>query len=221
MLYNILSIDDEKINHEIIQETLPSYNVEVAMDADEAMELLSNKDIDLILLDIMMPNSDGIELCKRIKHNPKTSHIPILFITANTEDAYIQKAFEAGGIDFIKKPVNAVDIQQRVQLHLKDRVIFTIDNEHFFNAKTQTLYKNNIQVPLSNNEKKLLALFMHNIGQTIDVAKIANSIFNNSSYEYKNKTIRNLISSLRSKLPEESIVSIYGIGYRFNLQDKI
>ena len=215
MISTILSIDDEEINHEIIREFLQNYNVESAVSAQEALEVLQTQDVDLILLDIVMPQTDGIELCEKVKQNKKTAHIPILFVTANTKDEYIRNAFERGGVDFIKKPVNAVDLQQRVKLHLKDRVIFSFDANHYFNLKTKTLYKNNKEIKLSNSEQKLLTFFIKNKGIIVDNITIANAIFENFNHEYKPKTIRNLISSLRAKLPEESIQSIYGSGYIF------
>ena len=213
----ILSIDDEAINHDIVQEVLPYHKIECAMSAKEALEILQVKDIDLILLDIVMPDYDGLKLCKEIKNNPKTSHIPILFITANTNDTFIKEAFEAGGIDFIKKPINAVDLQQRVKLHLKDKVIFTIDKEYYFNLKTVTLYKENTELLLSTKEKELLSLFISKNGITLEAVDIANYLDKEYNKEYKSKTIRNLVSSLRGKLPKGIIENIYGVGYLFKV----
>jgi len=116
----ILAVDDEKINLNILIELLgDDYEVSVALNGKKALKLVEKKEIDLILLDIMMPDMDGYEVCQILKSQSKTKDIPILFITAKTDDESIVKGFEIGGIDYISKPFRPIELQARVKTHLK------------------------------------------------------------------------------------------------------
>ena len=215
--YNILCVDDKPINLDIVIEMLHNYTVYPAIDAINALDILDKFDIDLILLDIMMPNISGFELCKQIKEDSDFNDIPILFITADHKDETIFNAFEYGGVDFIKKPLNAIDLQQRVKLHLKQNSIFTIDKHFYFDKKTNTLFKDNKIVKLSKSKQKLLKLFITKINIPINPIDISAYIYDDHTKEYNNKTIRNLISSLKNKLPKDLITNSYGQGYIFNI----
>lgn len=94
------------------------YDVVVAMDGEGALEAVDEDTPDLILLDIMMPDIDGFEVCKLMKENPKTSGIPVIFLSALTEDEDKQKGFDLGAIDFITKPFDPDEIQNKVKQHL-------------------------------------------------------------------------------------------------------
>ena len=214
--YNILCVDDEPVNLDIVTEILHNYTVYSGIDALNAFDILDKIDIDLILLDVMMPNIDGFELCRQIKDEDKTRDIPILFITANDKDEIILNAFECGGVDFIKKPLNIIDLQQRVKLHLKQKSTFIIDKQYCFDNKTMMLYKDKTIIKLSKSEQKLLKLFISKINIPIDPIDISDYIYDNYEKEYNNKTIRNLISSIKTKLPKGLIDNSYGNGYTFN-----
>ena len=115
----ILIVDDTKLNIEILLDLLgDKYAVIPALNGQKALNILSKMDIDLILLDIMMPDMDGYEVCKKIKENPLTKHIPIIFITAKFDDDSIEKAFDIGGIDFISKPFNPREVLSRISAHI-------------------------------------------------------------------------------------------------------
>ncbi len=215
--YNILCVDDESINLDIVTEILHNYTVYLAMDALNAFDILDKISIDLILLDVMMPDINGFELCKRIKEDSRISDIPVIFITANSQDETIYNAFEYGGVDFIKKPLNVIDLQQRVKLHLKQKNTFNIDKQYHFDKKMMVLYKDNILVKLSKSEQRLLKLFIVKINIPINPIDISSYVYEGPTKEYSNKTIRNLISSLRNKLPKNLITNHYNQGYIFRL----
>jgi len=116
----ILAVDDEKINLNILIDLLgDDYNVIVATSGQKALKQVEKKKIDLILLDIMMPEMDGYEVCNILKSQDSTKDIPILFITAKTDDESIVKGFEMGGVDYITKPFRPIELQARVKTHLK------------------------------------------------------------------------------------------------------
>jgi len=125
---NILCIDDIEMNIFTIKSVLQTvkdvkYNIFTALSAYDGLEILMKNKIDLILLDVMMPEVDGFMTAKMIKSNRKTKEIPIIFVTAKKDDATIEKCYQVGGRDYITKPFNSTELLNRVSLHLrlKDR----------------------------------------------------------------------------------------------------
>ncbi len=117
----ILIIDDAKENIDILLSLLDDYDLLVAKSGQKALELAKSENVDLILLDIVMPGMDGFEVCRRLKNIPETREIPILFITAKTDEESIEKAFKTGGSDYVTKPFKPKELLARVRMQLKLR----------------------------------------------------------------------------------------------------
>ncbi len=117
----ILIVDDNVSFHILYGEYLRFENctVDYATDGYIALEKANKGDIDLILLDIMMPNMDGFETCKQLKENKNTKHIPIVFITAIEDKESFVKGFELGAIDFLTKPINSLDLKIKIRNYIK------------------------------------------------------------------------------------------------------
>lgn len=116
----ILVVDDQPQNVRLIGTLLRvDYNLLVADNGEKAIKSASEKHPDLILLDIMMPEMSGFEVCEILKSNPTTKDIPIIFLTAKTEQEDILKAFEIGGVDYITKPFHAQEVMARIRTHLE------------------------------------------------------------------------------------------------------
>ena len=116
----ILVVDDSGSNIDILIGLLgDSYDIVVATNGDDAVEIAQSERVDLILLDIMMPKMDGYTVCKVLKSDEKTVDIPIIFVTAKTDEQSIEKAFDVGGVDYVTKPFKAKELQARVKTHLK------------------------------------------------------------------------------------------------------
>lgn len=116
----ILIVDDTETNIDILLSLLSdTYDILVSLDGKSALEILETEAIDLILLDIMMPNMDGFEVCRILKNQSSTEDIPIVFITAKSDEESIAKAFEVGGIDYIAKPFKPLELLARVKTQLK------------------------------------------------------------------------------------------------------
>ncbi|MBN2347221.1 MAG: hybrid sensor histidine kinase/response regulator [Bacteroidales bacterium] len=117
---SILIVDDVAKNIQVIAGFLKgkNYNLNFAQNGAEAIQHALNQNFDLILLDIMMPEMDGFDVCKKLKSNKKTKDIPVIFITAKTDDDSISKGFEFGGVDYITKPFNAAELVARIKTHL-------------------------------------------------------------------------------------------------------
>lgn len=120
--FHILIVDDEKFNIELAAVYLKEedYKISFATNAKSAIESVLKNEISLILLDINMPGTDGFEVCRMLKEDPKTKDIPIIFLTAQTDIEYISRAFEVGGVDYITKPFNGAELKIRVRTHLQN-----------------------------------------------------------------------------------------------------
>lgn len=118
--FSILVVDDTKSNIEILLELLGgTYNVIPALNGQKALSIVRKKPIDLILLDIMMPEMNGLEVCDALRKDPGTKDIPIIFITAKTDESSIEKAYDVGGMDYVTKPFRPKELLARVKTQLR------------------------------------------------------------------------------------------------------
>ncbi len=117
---SILIVDDVPKNIQLLGSILKeeSYELEFATSGKEALEWLDSKQFDLVLLDIMMPEMDGFEVCRRIKENPATREVSVIFLTAKADFQSIIQGFETGAVDYITKPYNRKELLIRVKTHL-------------------------------------------------------------------------------------------------------
>lgn len=128
----ILIVDDTKINIDILIELLDdTYDVVVSLSAKRALEIVEELHVDLILLDILMPDINGYDVCRVLKTNEKTKNIPVIFITANTDEESIDLAYQVGGIDYITKPFKALELLARVKTQFNmQKLIEDIEESH-------------------------------------------------------------------------------------------
>ena len=117
----VLVVDDNQQNLELLQACLEDIDCETltANDGIEALDIIACKQIDLVLLDIMMPRMSGFEVCRRIKNDPKTTDIPVIMVTALSEFGDIERGIDSGTDDFLSKPVNKLELLTRVKTMLK------------------------------------------------------------------------------------------------------
>ncbi|MGM0650958.1 MAG: hybrid sensor histidine kinase/response regulator [Bacteroidota bacterium] len=116
----ILIVDDIPQNIQIVATALQNagYDISFAQNGHKALTLCDNENFDLILLDIMMPDMDGIEVCKKLKAQQRFQDLPVIFLTAKTDSDSITTAFEAGGVDYVTKPIKTAELLARVKNHL-------------------------------------------------------------------------------------------------------
>ena len=138
----VLIVDDTETNVDILVEALSEdYGVAVAMDGPTALEFAAAQHPDLVLLDIMMPGMDGYEVCRRLKADPATAAIPLIFLTAMTEVEHKARGFELGAADYVTKPFEVREIKARVHTHLS-LVLARLEHarqEELLEAKTREL----------------------------------------------------------------------------------
>ncbi len=145
--FHILCVDDTKTNLLLLENILSKngYQVTLLENGTDALKYLQkNTNVDLILLDIMMPNLDGYQVCHAIKHSKsKISKIPIIFLTAVTDIKGIEKAFKEGGVDYLTKPFNKAELLARIKTHLslkffQEQEVESIQKELIFMLGTLT-----------------------------------------------------------------------------------
>ncbi len=116
----ILIVDDNPRNIQLLAKVLTEadYKIEFALNGYEALEWIKNKTFNLVLLDIMMPEMNGYEVCQKMKEIPGTKEIPVIFLTALDSSESITKAFETGGVDYVSKPFNTHELLSRIKTHI-------------------------------------------------------------------------------------------------------
>ena len=147
--YNVLIVDDVSDNIKVAMNILDenNYNFSFATNGRQALEIIKEKNFDLILLDIMMPELNGFDVCSTLKNNPLTQDIPIIFVTAKADIDSLAKGFELGAVDYITKPFHPAELLSRVSTHLE-----------LYRAK-KILKQNNLDlnVKIIQNEQRLLS----------------------------------------------------------------
>ena len=219
-------MDDEKLLVKGIKFNLENdgYEVETAYDGAEAVYLAKTVDYSLIILDLMMPKLDGLEACMRIR---EFSNVPIIMLTARSEDMDKILGFEYGADDYITKPFNILELKARVKALLRrsnsaaadeDKIIrigqFSID------ASRHRVEKNGAEIELTSKEFDLLELFVKNPGRVYSRENLLNIVW---GYDYQGdvRTVDVHMHRLREKLENnpaepEYVMTKWGVGYYFN-----
>ncbi len=147
--YNVLIVDDVSDNIKVAMNILKenNYNFSFALNGKQALEIIKTKSFDIILLDIMMPQMNGFEVCEHLKRDPKTQDIPVIFLTAKADLDSLAKGFKVGAVDYITKPFYADELISRVKTHIE-----------LYRAK-KVLQQNNLDlhVKILQSEKRFLS----------------------------------------------------------------
>lgn len=218
----ILVVDDELDILEFVGYNLrkEGYTVLTANNGLTAIEIAQEKTPDLVILDVMMPDMDGIETCERMRAIPKLTNTIITFLTARSEDYSQIAGLEAGADDYITKPIRPKVLLSRVKALLRRRVVsddfsnilelgdIIIDKE-----KHTVLYKN-LQVELAKKEFKLLELLTSKPGKVFTRQEILENVWG-LEVVVGDRTIDVHIRKLREKINDQYIKTVKGVGYKF------
>lgn len=194
--HTILAVDDQKENLDVILDILDEYDVIPATNGEKAIQIANNEDISLILLDIVMPDFDGYEVCKILKSQSKTKDIPIIFTTAKTDEESIANAYNAGASDYVSKPLKRLEVIARVNTQLKlkktiedleyiasrDVLTGVYNRRKFFELSRElfTQYSRNIFVCMIDIDffKKINDTYGHDMGDIV-IKVVSNTISKN------------------------------------------
>ena len=226
---NILVVDDEREIAELVEIYLVSdgYKVFKASNAQEGFDILEKEDIHLVLLDIMMPGMDGMEMCRKIR---ETNNIPIIMLSAKSTDLDKIMGLGTGADDYVTKPFNPLELTARVksqlrrytQLNPNSAVKEAEKNE--ISIRGLVINKDNHKVTVYDEEIKLtpiefdiLYLLASNPGKVFSTDEIFEKVWNEKVYE-ANNTVMVHIRRLRGKMKEDTrqnkiITTVWGVGY--------
>ncbi len=207
-MQTILVVDDTNINIKILVELLgDKYDVVVAMDGKTALKIAKEEIPDLILLDIMMPIIDGFEVCKQLKENPKTKDIPIIFLTAKTDEDSIEKAYEIGGSDYVLKPFKPKELIARVKTQLELQCLIK-NLEYISSHDTMTGILNRrkffelAQTRFETKKENLFAIM-------IDIDKFKN-INDKYGHHVGDIVIKTIVSNIQNMLAKDNLFARLG-----------
>lgn len=223
----ILIVDDDKNIRNLLGIYLENdgYTTIKVEDAHKALEVLNNEEIDLILLDIMMPNIDGIEACMKIRED---YNMPIIMISAKTEDIDKIHGLTAGADDYIAKPFNPLELTARVKAQLRryrkynetnnaSKTVIEIGELKIDTDTRQTWVKGN-EIRLTPKEFDILELLARNKGIVLSIRKIYESVWNEEFFR-SDSTVMVHITKLREKIEADPknpvyVKTIWGVGYK-------
>ena len=218
----ILVVDDELRMRKLVRDFLVKQNFKVleAADGEEAVDVfLANKDISLVILDVMMPKMDGGETCREIRQYSK---VPIIMLTARGEENDELRGFELGVDEYISKPFSPKILVARVQAILRRSNASTEETLEYngivLNRSAHEVTIDGKKIDLSFKEFELLSYFMENKDIALSRERILNHVWD---YDYFGdaRTIDTHVKKLRSKMGEKGscIKTIWGMGYKFEV----
>ena len=226
---SLLYIEDDLDIREIY---LDSIKEEVAFvyfasDGEEGYEAYLLHKPDIILLDINMPKLDGLSLAKKIREHD--SNVKMIITTAYSEQEKLLQAIELYLIKYILKPIDPSILKEALQKAKQEisvqreteRLIYMLDEITTWDFEAEKLYDNGVEIKLTKNERRLLKLLSTDKDKVFSFFDIFNHIsYDDFDKEYDANQVRALVKLLRKKVPKESIINIYGEGYRFNPMEK-
>ena len=221
----ILIVDDEPDIIEFILYNLSKegYTVETASNGLKAIEVASAFDPDLIILDIMMPEMDGVEVCKRLRQNPQFERTLIAFLTARNEDYTQIAALENGGDDYITKPIKPGVLISRIKalfrrnskVKEKDSPKALIAGDLKIDKEKVLVYRGDEEIELAKKEFELLSLLASKPGKVYQRHEILSKVWGQDVI-VGNRTIDVHVRKLREKIGSHYIKTVKGIGYKFD-----
>lgn len=224
----VLIIDDEEHIVELIRYNLENagYDTVEAYNGVDGVKAAKNEKPTLILLDVMLPMMDGLEVCRKLRKDDTTKHIPIIMLTAKSEEIDKILGLELGADDYITKPFSVRELLARIKAVLR-RTGSELEETSVFSFSDVTIdydkhlvTKNNVKVDLTLKEYELLDILIKNRGKVLKRDLLLDKIW---GYEYvgETRTVDVHIRHLRQKLEDDDknpvyIETVRGIGYRFN-----
>lgn len=218
----ILVVDDEQDLLDLIEYNLKKEGFDVlkAEDGKEGIEMARKHNPSLVLLDIMMPKMDGLEVVERIRDDEKLKHIPIIFLTARGDEKTEVEGLDKGGDDYITKPISTTKLISRIKAVLRrfeetnqmaDRIEvhdIVIDKDRYIVTQKDEEYQ------LPRKEFELLYFLASRKGKVMDRQTLLNQVWGNNVYVV-DRTVDVHVRKIREKIGDEYIETVKGVGYRF------
>jgi two-component system phosphate regulon response regulator PhoB len=222
---HILVVDDEEDILELVRYNLvkEGYRVTTVASGEEALKSARSIQPDIILLDLMLPGVDGLEVCRLLKQDPKTHHLPIIMLSAKGEEADIVSGLELGAADYITKPFSPRVLVARLRAVLRRRATETVSesapltiHEMIIHPGRHEVLIQGQPVDLTVTEFRLLHMLARRPGWVFTRSQIVNGV-HGDDYPVSDRSVDVQVVGLRKKLGEcgEYIETVRGVGYRF------
>lgn len=219
----VLIVDDDPDIREFIRYNLERENLKVnhAANGIEAIKKVKEYKPDLVLLDIMLPDIDGVETCVRIRESKKDGQPIIAFLTARSEDYSQIAGFDAGGDDYITKPIKPRLLVSRVKALLRRKSEVDVNGEIIqvgdfsLDHDRHLFVKGDEDIHLPRKQFNILSLLISNAGKVVRRKDLMEKIWGNDVY-VSDRNIDVQIRKIREKIGEDLIKTIKGVGYKFN-----
>ncbi|AKP41180.1 TPA: response regulator transcription factor [Clostridioides difficile] len=201
------------------------FSVDVARTVEEALQIYKEKNYDLLLLDVSLPDGDGFDICKRVR---EASNVPIIFLTASDEEVNVVMGLDMGGDDYITKPFKLNELISRIKALLR-RYNFTSENVTELKSNNITVkllenrvFKNEIELELTTAEYKLLCLLMKNKNIVLTRKNILDKLWDGNGSFVDDNTLSVYVRRLRNKIednPEnpKNLLTVRRMGYKWNV----
>lgn len=216
----ILIIEDDKALNTGIALSLGNDVILQAFCLAEARNLLDSS-VDLIILDINLPDGSGLDFCRELR---QTSSLPIIFLTANDMEIDIVTGLETGADDYITKPFSLAVLRARVNAVLRrrqtDNAVFRTDR-YEFDFDNMKFLVDSTPVELSKTEQRLLKIFVQNPGRTLPREMLLDRVWTDNAEFVEENALSVAVKRLRQKITDVPIRSVYGIGYVWEQQKGI
>lgn len=220
--YKIFIAEDDNDINELLCDhlTLKGYSVTSTINGREASEIILSEDFDLYLLDWMLPDLSGIQICELIRSNSKTKMKPILFLTAKSDQESIIKGLDSGANDYIKKPFNLAELTARIKANLRinDSCEVLSYKELKVNLESYEVTIQDSPIKLTKSEFILLKSLLASPNHVFTRENLVKFVQGDNTI-VTNRTVDTHMTGLRKKIQEYSknIVTIRGIGYKFEV----
>lgn len=223
--HKVLVVDDESDILELLEYNLTKegYEVKTAQDGKTAVEKAQKFQPQLILLDIMMPNQDGVETCRQLRETPESANAFIIFLTARSEEYSEVAAFENGADDYITKPIKPRALMSRINAYFrrdikkqKDSNKITIGNL-MIDRTSYTVTVDGKQVSLPKKEFELLYFLAQNPNKVFNRDDLLQNIWGSDVYVLA-RTVDVHVRKVREKVGDGFISTVKGVGYKFDME---
>jgi DNA-binding response OmpR family regulator len=222
---HILAVDDDPDVLETLSRVLQRENFEVTLlnSGHKALAYLETRKPDLLMLDIMMPEMDGISLCRHVRRDPRFISLPVLFLTAKGSTDDVVEGLDAGADDYIIKPFELAELRARVYALLRRGArakeagsILQVHNLRL-DSDTYHAYVNEHSIPLTATEHRLLRHFMENLDQVLSLTHLLQAVWEYPADTGDPDLVRAHVRNLRSKIEldpnRKYIRTVHGVGY--------
>ena len=219
----VLLVEDEPAQREVLVYNLEAegFDVITADNCEDGLLLVEENQPDLIILDWMIPQLSGLEVCRRLKSNPKTRQIPVIMLSARAEEADRVRGLETGADDYVVKPYSVVEFTARVKAHFRRANVATAGTKLTYDdivvdLQAYRVYRNNLEINLGPTEFKLLTEFMEKPRRVFQRDQLLDRVWGQGVY-VDTRTVDVHIGRLRKALRQhggkDPIRTVRGVGY--------